>query len=117
VVYPVGAASTQVRYPNTNNWLQVDPRIEMTLMSEVPSRVLVERTPSGRTGVDGRHYPNIGSRSDEEPTRLQEDHLGLRAFLDDPVFEDWATETARIYRVSPLDVLEALARVLVRDGR
>jgi hypothetical protein len=41
----------------------------------------------------------------------------LRVLLDDPVIEDWAREIAGIYQVLPLDVLEALALVLVRDER
>jgi hypothetical protein len=91
----------------------------MTLISEVQSpRVHDEAKSGGRTQLDGEHYRNIASRSDAEPTRLLDDHLGLWALLDDdPVLEDWATEIAGIYRVSPLDVLETLALVLVRDGK
>jgi hypothetical protein len=87
----------------------------MTLISDVQSpRSLSGGMRAGRTGTDGKHNRNIGCRSDAAPARLQNDHLELRVLLDDPVIEDWATEIAAIYRVLPLDVLEALALVLVR---
>jgi hypothetical protein len=94
------------------------PRVEITLMSQVPlPRLLNEENRGERTHVDGAHGCNVDSRFVAEPAGLQDDHLGLRALLDDPVLEDWASEIAWIYRVSPLDVLEALALVLVRDGK
>jgi hypothetical protein len=90
----------------------------MTLMSEVQSpRVLDKGKPAGRTRVDGEDDHNIGCRSDAARARLPGDHLGLRVLLDDPAIDDWATEIAELYRVVPLDVLEALALVLIRDER
>jgi hypothetical protein len=90
----------------------------MTLMSEVQSpRTLGGERGARRTGLGGKHDRTIGCRSDAALARLQGDHLGLRVLLDDPVIEDWATEIAGIYQVLPLDVLEALALVLVRDER
>ena len=90
----------------------------MTLMSEVQSpRTLGGGRGAGPTGLGGKHDRTIGCRSDAALARLQGDHLGLRVLLDDLVIEDWATEIAGIYQVLPLDVLEALAFVLVRDER
>ena len=90
----------------------------MTLMSEVQSpRTLSGGRGARGTGLGGKHDRTIGCRSDAALARLQGDHLGLRVLLDDPVIEDWATEIAGIYQVLPLDVLEALALVLVRDER
>jgi hypothetical protein len=90
----------------------------MTLMSEMQSqKALGGGRGARRTGHDEKHVRNVGCRSDAALARLQGDHLGLRVLLDDPVIENWATEIAGTYRVSPLDVLEALALVLVQDER
>ena len=63
----------------------------------------------------------LGSWSDEPsaveglPPRAGA-HAGLDVLLEDPVFAEWATETATRYQVSALVALGALSQALARDA-
>jgi hypothetical protein len=43
-------------------------------------------------------------------------YTGLDVLLEDPVFAEWATETATRYQVSALVALGALSQALARDA-